>query len=274
MPVRLRDRVGLNVPPLFLRLMLGIVFVYAGFGKVSQPMVVSGQQAADLANMGVIVPPAAIPETLKPPETKAPEAKPPETRPTEAKPPEPKPAAPTGPTGALDPHRGSIVPVRWQGGLKIYTAADFPSPVQVKLLYSLALMLRSDAAPEAGKMPLWPPPLGAGETPVYLAWAVAVTELGGGVCLLLGLLTRVSALGIAAVMLGAMWLTEFGPAIQKGDTVLGFLPNRPVFDMGWQTLMLQFSLLASALALAFCGPGRLSLDRALLSGRGEDDDED
>ena len=63
-------------------------------------------------------------------------------------------------------------------------------------------------------------------------------------------------------------------AVQKGKTVFGFLPDRPAFDLGWQSLMLQFALFAAAMALAFCGPGRLSLDTALLSGRGEDDDED
>jgi putative oxidoreductase len=108
-----------------------------------------------------------------------------------------------------------------------------------------------------------------------LAWAVAITELAGGLCLLLGLLTRLAAFGIAGVMLGAMWLTQIGPAIQSGKTTLGFLPDYGAFDgMKWEPLMFQFALCAAALALAFLGPGRLSLDTALLSGRGGDDDED
>jgi len=284
MPLRLRDRVGLNVPPLLLRFMLGTVFVWAGLGKVSEMIEVSGEPAAILANMGVIAPAAApgagpAPKVEPPAPAKPPESKPPESKQPETKPPEPKaPATKPGGTAGRPGPSGSagIALVRRQSAPRQYTAADFPSPVHVRRLYGLALLLHSAAAPDggAGTMPLWPPSLAAGSAPVYLAWSVASTELAGGVFLLLGLLTRLAALGVAGVMMGAIWLTEIGPAIQSGKTVLGFLPQRPAFGPDWQTLLLQFALCMAALALAFCGPGRLSLDTALLSGRGDDDDED
>jgi hypothetical protein len=72
-----------------------------------------------------------------------------------------------------------------------------------------------------------------------------------------------------------MWLTQIGPAVQSGTTTLWILPGYPAFDVAqWQTLLFQFALFMVAMALAFCGPGRASLDRAILGGPdGEDDDE-
>jgi len=265
---RLRTGCGTNVAPLFLRLMLGAIFIYAGLGKVSNYMEFSGAEAATLANMGVVEPPTKAPDAKRP-ETKPAETKPPETK--ENKPEEPKPGGATAPS-----REPRIVAVR-QGG-KVYTAADFPTPVRVRSLYSLAVMLHGAAYPAAdasGKAPmqLWPDKLAEGKTPVYLAWAVAITELGGGMGVLLGFLTRLWSLGIAGVMAGALWLTQIGPAVQKGDAVLGFLPNHPTFDPAWTTFFLQFALIMSALALMFLGPGRLSLDCVLLPGGGHDDDD-
>jgi len=170
--------------------------------------------------------------------------------------------------------------VRQSSAPRVYTAADFPKPVPVKMVYALALGIHSaanPAAPETGGTPpraIWPKSIGGGSWPVYLAWAVVVTELGGGVFVFLGLFTRLWSLGLAGVMVGAMWLTQFGPAIQSGKTTLGFLPSHPAFGPEWQTLLIQFSLLMAALALAFLGPGRASLDHVLLGGRPEEDDED
>jgi uncharacterized membrane protein YphA (DoxX/SURF4 family) len=123
-------------------------------------------------------------------------------------------------------------------------------------------------------MCLWPKVIGEGPAPMILAWAVALTELCGGAAVLIGLLTRLWSLAIAGVMLGAMWLTQFGPAIQAGTARLGFLPGHDPFDSAaWQTFLIQFALFGAAMALAFAGPGRLSLDHVLLSGRKEDDEE-
>src|SRR4051812_7996533 len=56
---RVRDRVGLNASPLVLRLMLGIIFLWAGLWKVSIMTEVQGEEAAILAQMGIITKPAA-----------------------------------------------------------------------------------------------------------------------------------------------------------------------------------------------------------------------
>jgi len=46
--------------------------------------------------------------------------------------------------------------------------------------------------------------------------------------------------------------------------MFGFLPDFPAYDPApWRPLIMHVSLLLSALALTFCGPGRASLDRAV-----------
>ena len=44
--MRHRDRIGLTLPPLFLRLLLGLVFLQAGLGKVMSTMEVDAARAA------------------------------------------------------------------------------------------------------------------------------------------------------------------------------------------------------------------------------------
>ena len=63
------------------------------------------------------------------------------------------------------------------------------------------------------------------------------------------------------VMSVAMWLTQFGPAIQAGTTQLLFLPAHPAKDLqAWMPLFWQFSLWCSAMAVLCLGAGALSLD--------------
>jgi uncharacterized membrane protein YphA (DoxX/SURF4 family) len=224
-----RERIALNFPPVLLRLMLALVFIWAGVGKMASQMDVKGEQAATLANMGVITP-------------------------------------------ALASAGGQ--------SQRTFTAADFPEDVSVRRVNGLALSIHSAANPrptETNEAPMriWPYALGQGSWPVYQAYAVAFTELVGGACVLLGLMTRLWAFSLAGVMLGAIWLTEIGLAIQSGNTVAGFLPNRDAFSPGeWQRLLFQFSLLMSSLALVFLGAGRASLDYALFGRPSDEDDED
>lgn len=86
-------------------------------------------------------------------------------------------------------------------------------------------------------------------SPSLMAWLVTVTEIFAGVSLLLGLVTP---LGAAAVI-GIAWQFVAGLQWDGGlfgnDTSGGFE----------QTLM----MLVGAVALAYVGPGRLSVDHAL-----------
>jgi uncharacterized membrane protein YphA (DoxX/SURF4 family) len=278
---------ALGVSPLLLRLALAVVFIWAGLGKVMSTQVLDAEQAAVLANMGVLRPTAATN-----PADPAPGGGP--TKPL------PAPENNAGPgdegnvrTPASGP-AGGVVRVSQEGGAgapqgaspgvsppatKTYTAADFPEPVKVKALYSLAVMIHAAAHPAAradGSVPapLWPPALAEGRLPLIFAYLVLAAELGGGVLVLLGLCTRFAAFSIAGVMLGAMWLTQFGPAVQQKATVLGFLPQYPPFDPAWFPLMFQFVLFAMALALMFSGPGYMAADHALFGGRRRHTDHD
>jgi uncharacterized membrane protein YphA (DoxX/SURF4 family) len=197
-----------SIGPIFLRLALGIIFIWAGLGKVLGQIEVKGDDVAVLTEMGLT------------------------------------PAAPSG---------------------------GDPAEIEVPGAHVLALTLKKAAQPPGGdaarKFPLWPPAFAQGHWPKYWAYACTVTELVGGALLLIGALTRLSAFALACVMLTALWLTQIGPAVQSGDTWLGFLPNRDLFSMGWEHFQIQFILLAMALCLLFTGCGKLGLDCALFGGR-------
>ncbi|QKK07291.1 MAG: hypothetical protein HND58_03365 [Planctomycetota bacterium] len=64
--MRKRDSAGLAIAPLFLRLVLAVVFIWAGLGKFVHTFPVQGEDAAILANYGVIPNPQA-PSRAAPP---------------------------------------------------------------------------------------------------------------------------------------------------------------------------------------------------------------
>ncbi|MEM7755951.1 MAG: DoxX family protein [Planctomycetota bacterium] len=268
------QRVAITVPPIFLRLVLAITFLWAGLGKVLETAPFEGAAAARLANMGVqpeiadntppplpdAVPdnlPDDLPDTL-PEAHDTPEALEPEAR-------------------AFDTTDHAFV--RTQANPEIYTAADFPEPVQFKRVYGLALVvdLATTPPPAAdGTIPpsFWPHWAGEGSWPVVLAWAAVATELLAAVLLLFGFLSRLAGLAVAGTMLSAAWLTQIGPALQSGDTALGFLPAYPAFEIAaWTPLLWQFSLFCAGMAVAFAGAGGLSLDR-LSRRKNTDEDEE
>lgn len=276
--MRRRDRTGLALAPVFLRLGLAVVFIWAGLGKFMARMDVQGEQAAILANYGVITNPhAPAPAPKAAPET-APET----------------PGTPGGDGAGQDgsdqgesggDSGGQAGADAW-GAVHLAsqqsqprapaTAADFPEPVSVRVWTGVLLTLHEAIHPglspedSSALMALWPDfdksnPYSPSTR--YTALAVALTELVGGILIAVGLLTRLGALGVAGVMVGAMWLTGVGPAVQSGHTVLGFLPDHKPFDgAAWSMLLQQFMLGCAAIALFFAGPGTLSLDRLLLGG--------
>ena len=79
---------------------------------------------------------------------------------------------------------------------------------------------------------------------------IAVLELAGGAALILGLFTRLAALGLAADMLGAIFLVH----LENGF----FLPN------GIEFVLMLF---AACTALVIAGAGALSIDEAIATRR-------
>jgi putative oxidoreductase len=80
------------------------------------------------------------------------------------------------------------------------------------------------------------------------AWLASVTEIGGGLLLLLGLLTPFAAAGVVGVMFVAWAINHRGN---------GFFIFRP--GEGWEYVM---TLGIVGLAIATVGPGTWSLDEA------------
>lgn len=83
--------------------------------------------------------------------------------------------------------------------------------------------------------------------PVVSAWIVALVETLGAILLVLGLGTRVIALGMAFAMLVAIKVVKIGMVKAK-------------FSGGWE---FEFILGMAALALVFTGAGALALDAGL-----------
>lgn len=79
---------------------------------------------------------------------------------------------------------------------------------------------------------------------------IAFVEFLGGIALVLGLLTRLASAGLAATMVGAIFLVHIGAGF--------FNPNGVEFPL---------SLLASTIALVITGAGRYSADSLIAARR-------
>lgn len=82
--------------------------------------------------------------------------------------------------------------------------------------------------------------------PYLFAWVVSLTEFLGGIAVLLGIFTRWAALGLAVVMVVAVFTVTLSNGLLGG------------YDI-------NLALLALALSLLLAGPGVLSLEKALLN---------
>ena len=90
--------------------------------------------------------------------------------------------------------------------------------------------------------------------PPILTILAMIAEFGGGLGVLIGCLTRLSALGIASVMV---------VAIYKVHMVNGFFLNLNCLPGRGQGFEYNIALLGMALSLVLTGGGRWSLDRML-----------
>ncbi|MDQ7843366.1 MAG: DoxX family protein [Armatimonadota bacterium] len=83
--------------------------------------------------------------------------------------------------------------------------------------------------------------------PALLGWVVILLETAGAVLLVLGVATRIIALGLAIDMLAAIRLVKRGMAKAR------FMELQA---SGWE---FEFALMVAALALLFTGPGAIAL---------------
>lgn len=81
----------------------------------------------------------------------------------------------------------------------------------------------------------------------FLALVVTLLEFGGGICLLLGLLTR---------LVGVLFAIEMVVAIWKVHAAKGFYVGQGGYEF-------PLLLIAGSLALVLAGPGRFAVDRPL-----------
>ena len=86
--------------------------------------------------------------------------------------------------------------------------------------------------------------------PTLMAFVVTFVELGGGILLVVGLLSRLAALLLTFNLAVAILLVKIG---------IGFLSPQS----GGVGAEFDLALIAGFLAVLFAGPGRISLDHAL-----------
>jgi uncharacterized membrane protein YphA (DoxX/SURF4 family) len=310
--MRFRDQVALTLPAHVLRLVLAVVFLWAGIGKIASTTTVTGDDAARLSNLGIrltaveqlptepdlpinILPDSndqiepepdpdepildnsedeqRLQEILDEARRRAEQA---DENPTDEPSQAPIENPPVDPetenefeTIGLNAASFSMISV--QLNTSNATASDFPDQMEVRRLYLIALLLNKCADPgltdESQPItPILPGWLSSGSWAKYFAIAAAVTECVAGLLLLIGFMTRFSALGTLGVMLVALWTTQFGPAaMQSGNAVLGFIPNHgDIWNAAsYSTLFLQLALAAMSIAVFFLGSGPVGLDRAV-----------
>lgn len=283
-----RHSMALNFSPLLLRVALGVTFFYAGWGKVFEKSEFAPEQVAVLANMGFGKAKSAALGGAGPVEAAPLDSAPAKPEPADAL---PEPGRVSNP---VERSSGRVVLARQdhageQGAgealnaatqsssapaapSRLYRASDFAGPVMLSRTHFIGLAMHGAAYPADGGRQLLPTALVNRPWGWALSHGASLTELVGGALILIGLLTRLSALGLAVVMGMAIWLTTVGPSLGASGAFLGVLPAVGRFDSdAWQTWLLQLILFCAALAVFFSGPGAVSVDRLLMGRRGGED---
>lgn len=101
----------------------------------------------------------------------------------------------------------------------------------------------------------WMNAMGGSSVPAFLQALAAIAEFGGGIGIILGLLTPIAALGLVCQMIGAL--------------VLVHLPQGHAFvSQGGPSYELPLIYLVIAISLIALGPGKWSLDARLFARKG------
>ena len=123
----------------------------------------------------------------------------------------------------------------------------------VRLVMGLAFLLHG--WPKIQNPRGWMDAMGGSSVPSFLQALAALAEFGGGIALILGLLTPIAAFGLVCQMLGAFLLVH--------------LPQgHPFVSQGGPSYELPLVYLVVAIVLIARGPGKWSLDALLFARRG------
>jgi uncharacterized membrane protein YphA (DoxX/SURF4 family) len=146
------------------------------------------------------------------------------------------------------------------GYTKVFTTAEYDADKTRRLQeLGVAVQMQPEGASTAAAMynvaltvdrAGWP-------YPAHQAKAAAYTELIAGALLVVGLFSRLAALGLAGVMVAAFALTTF-PVLQSTS-----LLQLPIPD--YTRLIVQLALFVLAFGIVLTGPGPLSLDRFIFT---------
>jgi len=282
--MRCRDKVSLTICPVFLRIALGVTFIWFGLSKFDMTTF-KGPQAARLVELGWARSLTPVPVTV-PSDTPTVDEDSTEGESAEADTPSDESATiekfftnrlksetDTPPDADLDEPltMGETPPVEPTEEVEeVEPSADTVEPpvvddsepfvagqVNALGLYKVSLLLD-----EHFPFPALVTKIGG--------WVAGGVEVLGGALLLIGLFSRVWGLGLSFTMVLAMYLTTC-------QTVQSALPDTG----GWgkvcptvqsldhaavQTGFFQYALLAMSLFILFGGPGAISIDRLLFGG--------
>jgi putative oxidoreductase len=126
----------------------------------------------------------------------------------------------------------------------------------VRLVMGLAFILHG--WPKIQNPMGWMTAMGGSSVPSFLQALAAFAEFGGGIGLILGLLTPLAAFGLVCQMIGAL--------------ILVHLPQgHPFVSPGGPSYELPLVYLVMAILLMALGPGKWAIDALLFTRRGVED---
>lgn len=229
---------AMHLVPLISRLVLAAAFIPAGWGKVMGTSTVEGPEAAAIRTM--------LADPWKTTSNDAGASIEASDRTT---------ADDDAPVAAPEAGEESASTDAAAAAPEAAPPAASEAPLEIRNVLGLATMLDAHGLP----------------MPVVLAWIAALVELVGGGLLVIGLLSRVWALGLLVAMGVAFALTSLDPLLASGPFGLEI----PAYTKA----VAQLALGALALGVFVSGPGAVAIDHSIFgSSRSrdpfDDDDED